>query len=251
MIDWGRRLLDVMLVIKDKDGHPVDDRYGFGGKWDGSPDFSLYYPMTVRFTAVAVARGAAYSPAVLTWRIEDLHVRDLAVLKNVASLWERGQLGAALSAAEKEVDASDPGRAGEARRVVRAFHAWAEKRGREIEALRTSLPDWAPGALARLGLQLSPSAVGKDLQARAREWEKDPAVTQARKARPLLDALRQAASRLRGKGKPSDPEFQRRFAAELREIARLASRLRKEFPDTPSCRQALDVAAGLGVRVEP
>lgn len=60
-LDWSRRMLDTMLVVKDKDGDPVDDRFGFGGAWDGSPDFSLYYPMEVRFKAVIVAKGATFA----------------------------------------------------------------------------------------------------------------------------------------------------------------------------------------------
>lgn len=249
VIDWNRQLLDTMLVIKDKAGHPVDDRFGFGGKWDGSPDFALYYPMTVRLTAVVVAKGAAYNPACLTWRLDTLHFRDLKELKRVAGLWERGQLGAALSAAEKELESKEAATVEEAKRVVEAFRAWADQRRKELEAVKTSAPDWAPGALARLGQQLSPASLGKEFLAQAKDWEKDPSVLSARKAKPLLDALLQTAGRMRGKGKASDPEVARKFAGEIAAIAQLAARLRKEFPETPSCRQALEVAAGLAIRV--
>lgn len=249
MIDWSRRLLDTMIVIKDRAGNPVDDRYGFGGKWDGSPDFSLYYPMTVRFTAVVVARGAAYNPACATWRIEGLHCRDLKELKGAAAAWERGQIGAALASAERELESKEPAKADEAKRVAGAIRSWAAKRRSEIEALKTALPDWAPGALARLGQQLSPSAEGKEIGALAREWEKDPAVLAARKAGPLLEALRDAAGRVRARGKPTDPEVARRSAADLQAILQLAGRLRKEFASTPAARQALDIAAGLGVKL--
>jgi hypothetical protein len=61
-LDWTRRMLDLMLVVKDRGGNPVDDRFGFGGLWDGSPDFSLYYPMEVKFTAIVVAKGATFAP---------------------------------------------------------------------------------------------------------------------------------------------------------------------------------------------
>jgi len=36
-----------MTVVKDKNGNPIDDRYGYNDLWDGSPDFSLYYPMQI------------------------------------------------------------------------------------------------------------------------------------------------------------------------------------------------------------
>ena len=55
--DWSRYLLMEMLVLKDANGVPVDDRYGYAGKWSGSPNFSLYYPMKVRYTAIIVPPG--------------------------------------------------------------------------------------------------------------------------------------------------------------------------------------------------
>lgn len=56
-INWGRSLLTQMLVVKDINGKPVDDRYGFAGAWSGSPNFGLYYPMKVRYTAIIVPPG--------------------------------------------------------------------------------------------------------------------------------------------------------------------------------------------------
>lgn len=60
VIDWDRSLLDVMLVVKDAGGNPVDTRYGFDGAWDGSPDLALYYPMEVHYTAVLVPPGETF-----------------------------------------------------------------------------------------------------------------------------------------------------------------------------------------------
>ena len=57
VISWSRSLLIAMLVVKDKNGTPVDDRYGWAGKWIGSPNFNLYYPMKVRYTAIIVPPG--------------------------------------------------------------------------------------------------------------------------------------------------------------------------------------------------
>ena len=56
-LDWTKSLLVEMLVIKDKNGIPVDDRYGWDGQWDGSPDLGLYYPMQARYTAIIVPSG--------------------------------------------------------------------------------------------------------------------------------------------------------------------------------------------------
>ncbi|HWR26380.1 MAG TPA: carbohydrate binding domain-containing protein [candidate division Zixibacteria bacterium] len=58
VIDWRRALLIEMLVIKDVNGIPVDDRYSISaGLWSGSPNFNLYYPMKVRYTAIIVPPG--------------------------------------------------------------------------------------------------------------------------------------------------------------------------------------------------
>lgn len=56
-INWDRELLLAMTVLKDSNSNPIDDRYGFAGTWSGSPDFSLYYPMKVRYTAIIVPPG--------------------------------------------------------------------------------------------------------------------------------------------------------------------------------------------------
>lgn len=56
-ISWNRSLLTQMLVMKDINGIPIDDRYGWDGLWIGSSDFSLYYPMKVRYTAIIIPPG--------------------------------------------------------------------------------------------------------------------------------------------------------------------------------------------------
>ncbi|KPQ45106.1 MAG: Carbohydrate binding domain protein, partial [Candidatus Methanoperedens nitroreducens] len=53
-IVWSRQLLERMLVVKDKYGMPVDNRYRPPfGPFDGE-NFNLYYPMKVRYTAIIV-----------------------------------------------------------------------------------------------------------------------------------------------------------------------------------------------------
>lgn len=249
VIDWSRKLMDMMLVIKDGAGRPVDDRYGFGGKWEGSPDFSLYFPMTVRFTAVAVAKGGSYNPGVLHWRVGGMHWKDLVHLKALAVPWQRGQLGSVLVEAEKESESKVTERAEEARRVVAAFREHIERRKKELEAIREAVPDYAAGDLSCLGQLFAPAAIGRDLLAEARRWEQDPVVVKARKARAILDSIEEASRRVRGKGKATDPAFAQRYAGELRLIAQAAARLKREYPETPSCRQALGLAAGLGLPV--
>ena len=59
-IDWSKGISDLILVLKDKDGYPVDNRYFFSN--DGtSLDMSLYYPMQVRYSAVLVPAGSQFA----------------------------------------------------------------------------------------------------------------------------------------------------------------------------------------------
>ena len=55
-ISWNRSLLSQMVVLKDKNGIPVDD-ISYSGLWFGSPDLSLYYPMEVNYTVIVVPPG--------------------------------------------------------------------------------------------------------------------------------------------------------------------------------------------------
>lgn len=56
-IDWNRKPHVIMLHIADKNKHQPDSYPGFMGKWFGSPNWGLYYPMRLRYTAVIVPPG--------------------------------------------------------------------------------------------------------------------------------------------------------------------------------------------------
>lgn len=59
--NWRQPASQQILIVKDRRGVPVDNRYGFEGQWYASPIFSLYYPMQVRYTAVIVPPGGAFT----------------------------------------------------------------------------------------------------------------------------------------------------------------------------------------------
>lgn len=59
-IDWGRGIAQILLVLRDDRGRPLDDRYTRGD--DGRPlDLTPYYPMTLRVEAQLVPAGATFS----------------------------------------------------------------------------------------------------------------------------------------------------------------------------------------------
>lgn len=57
-LDLTSALAEVAVVASDTNGYMVD---GGNTMWDGSPDFSLYYPLTVRYEAVLVADGETFT----------------------------------------------------------------------------------------------------------------------------------------------------------------------------------------------
>ncbi len=60
-VNWQESLSRAMLVLEDRDGNPVDNRYGFAGSWYGAPVFDLYFPMEVRYTAIVVPEGGTFT----------------------------------------------------------------------------------------------------------------------------------------------------------------------------------------------
>jgi len=59
-IDWSKGLQQVMLIIKDKDGNTIDDRFLF--KNNNSQEISLadFYPMQVNYKAILVPAGGNF-----------------------------------------------------------------------------------------------------------------------------------------------------------------------------------------------
>ena len=58
-VDWESGIDDVMLVVKDSQGRPVDDAY-FVGQRDETLNLDDYFPMQVSFEAVLVPPGANF-----------------------------------------------------------------------------------------------------------------------------------------------------------------------------------------------
>lgn len=52
--DWSEPVRWVVIVVADRTGVPIDDRFGFANQWFGSPIFALYYPMDVVYEARVV-----------------------------------------------------------------------------------------------------------------------------------------------------------------------------------------------------
>jgi len=243
-VDFTRPFDKFMLVVKDERGNPVDDRYGFGGGWAGSPDFSLYYPFEVRVKVVIVSKGATYNPY---WETGGVRVSDLVHLSAAAAALQLGELGKALAIAEGELASTDAARAAEARRLAEALRSYARERTAQLAAMKQADPAYAIKSLAELARRFAPSGLAKELLAEAAAWQKDPAVAREMSARTLLEVVERSASRIRTKGTAADPKFAQRYAVELQTIAACAMRLRREYPGTSSAARAGEIAKGLGL----
>jgi hypothetical protein len=56
-VDWVRKPHVIMLHITDANSHQPDSYAGYMDKWFGTPNWGLYYPMRVRYTAIVVPPG--------------------------------------------------------------------------------------------------------------------------------------------------------------------------------------------------
>jgi hypothetical protein len=59
-IDWRQGMLNLMLIVKDGDGNPIDGSFPLIENWHGSPELELYYPMQVRYSAVIIPPGGQF-----------------------------------------------------------------------------------------------------------------------------------------------------------------------------------------------
>ncbi|XGV97742.1 MAG: hypothetical protein ACAF41_02150 [Leptolyngbya sp. BL-A-14] len=59
-IDWSQSLEEMLVSVWDQHNFPIETRWGHGGKWEGSPDLTLYYPMKIHYTAVVVAKNGKF-----------------------------------------------------------------------------------------------------------------------------------------------------------------------------------------------
>ena len=58
-VNWASGIDDIMLVVKDEQGRPVDNAY-FLSSDAASLDLNQYFPMNVRYAAVIVPPGGSF-----------------------------------------------------------------------------------------------------------------------------------------------------------------------------------------------
>jgi len=178
---------------------------------------------------------------------------DLEHLDRVASYIERGQLGKALDAAERASKSDDPDESAEGKRAAEALRDYARSRREEIARVKPIAPEEAVGLLADLAGQFSGSSVGRDLVKEAKAWSREKATKDAAKARKVYEQIERMAKPLvadRRRGRMKDEEFARRYRSQIASISRAAAYLKLKYPETPACRKAATLAAGLGIPVD-
>jgi len=158
-IDWSRGLNSMRLIVKDSALVYIDDTF----------DRRLYYPMELNIRVTLVSKGEAFDPY---WEIEGLRHEDLKYLTSLVSLWKQGQFGQVLQAAEGELKSKTPERAAEARSVIAAMTAFAERGRAAILADMPKDPAAAIAKLAELGKQFLPAKKGEALLHEAEGWQR-------------------------------------------------------------------------------
>lgn len=59
-INWEQPIDEMLVSVWDKNNFPIETRWHHAGKWEGSPNISLYYPLKVHYTAVVVPEGGEF-----------------------------------------------------------------------------------------------------------------------------------------------------------------------------------------------
>lgn len=59
-VNWEKPIDEMLVSVWDRHNFPVETRWGHGGKWEGSPNTALYYPMKIHYTVVIVAPSATF-----------------------------------------------------------------------------------------------------------------------------------------------------------------------------------------------
>lgn len=234
-IDWSKKKIGPVTLFKT--GPTTFVEHDDASRW----------PLKVRYRVYVVSEGGTFNPH---GSYGGLHYQELTELRKAAACLERGFLGPALTAAQKELDSNDPKRAGEARRVVEALEKYAETRRSELAQTKAAEPIYAVEALVRLAEEFRPSERFKALAAEARSWNGEKATVEERQARRVFEAVKKAGDNLRRKmrgRKASDPEMARKHRRDISLVAQYVSLLRKKWPETPSCRRAVQMAEELGV----
>jgi tetratricopeptide (TPR) repeat protein len=213
-IDFSTGIGTFKCAVKDRKNVYIDTKYECAGRWAGSPDFALYYPMEVRFRAVFVSKGATYDP---NWEIGGLKHADLVHLKALVPAWKEGRFGQVLDAAEKALKSRLPERAAEAQKVVLAMrsHADAEREG-IVKGMQTD----AAGAVERLvelGRVFLPSEKGKALVREAEAWRKLSSARELERRKKLTSAAKLYDEIVEEHGEFEPAKLAKKALASLRE----------------------------------
>jgi hypothetical protein len=185
-----------------------------------------------------VYRGAGQAPAGLG---------EIEELKRVAAHLEKGELGRALAAAERELESADQARRAEAERVVEELRKRAKEERERAAALKETSPLDAAEALEKLAGRYEGSDLGREFATDARRWKYEPAAQRQKRARRLLEMAEKAAARITGEGKATYPKFRRRYAREFGIIMQCAVKLRRSYAHTESAKRAEALAEKFGL----
>jgi len=254
-VDWNKRFNKWMLVVKDDKGKPVDSRFGFGGKWNGSPDFNLYYPFEVHVTVVLVPAGATftgwdnYVPGMPGIRGR---IHEMTSDPRMKMLAERNMLGSVWQAAEKNASSDEEKGRDEARALCAFFEEYVATRKKAIVELKAKQPDRAAKELAELARTLSPSAASRGLSKEARAWSREPATRKAAQAALLFEQMMRSVKQLQrklGGKKATDPAVARRCGVDIRTVQQYAYALKKRYGETESAARAAQLCSSLGINL--
>jgi hypothetical protein len=176
------------------------------------------------------------------------------VLKPLADALKKGQPPAAVLQKLLPLQkSSDAQAAKEARLLFEKLTEGGQRQLDEVKELREKDPVAAYHQVQRLTVAFKGTAVAAKAGELLGELKKDKAVVAELRAQPSLEAIRKldaALSKAADKTDPKSVEFQRAFAAPLKQMQAALQRMKRSWPDARATAEAVEIAGKYGVAVK-
>jgi hypothetical protein len=148
---------------------------------------------------------------------------------------------------------ADAAAAEQAKKLVTVLTAGGQRRVDEAIALAESDPVAAFDGLTRAAALFKGTAVAEQANQQLAKLRNNRAVMTEVRARPSLDVIKRLDAALKPRAEEVDPkgaEFQRAFAAPLKQMRTTLAQMKRTWPEAKATKEAVEIAERYGVTVK-